>query len=195
MSQLRFFNFWSWLIRGSGGKPGYYRLVNKWLLFHGIIGVLLAFRVKTELAQCANSVLLPLAGIIVGLSFAWAGNAQALLQTSEMDDVAEKHPGGFVEFVFVYQTAVLVILTTLVLWSFAGLSVFDIDLAPAAKAKWEFVVKSFLFGISSMALRECWHAVLGAQWMLLTRREIRKAKDRSALEHDSKNISKEQNDL
>src|SRR5437764_2184813 len=117
--------FWAWFFKGSGGKAGYRRLINKWLLLHVIVGAALAYLVRIDLQSAANSVLLPLAGILVGLSFAWAGNAQALMQTSEIEDLSEHRLGGFSEYVYTYQTAILCILMTLVLWAFAGLKLYD----------------------------------------------------------------------
>jgi len=176
MIQVQFPQFWSWLIRGSGGKPGYRRILNRWLVLHGVVGLALAWIVPVPLAQCSNAVLLPLAGIIIGLAFAWAGNAQALLSGSEMEDVADQHKGGFVEYVYVYQTAILLILTTLVVWSLAGMSVFDVRWPTPDRAYLYFVVKTVLFGLSSIALRECWHVVLGAQWMLLAQKTVKQAR-------------------
>jgi hypothetical protein len=170
--------FWHWLAKGSGSKPGYRRLIDWWLLFHLIIGIIMALIVRVELAAAASTVFLPLVGILVGLSFAWAGNAQALLQTQEIEDLSERHEGGFTEYVFVFQLAIFIILLTLVLWGLAGLRVFD-DLWPTGDQKKSYLtVKSFLFVMSSITLRECWHVVLGAQWMLLIRREIQRTRRR-----------------
>lgn len=168
------FSYWSWFFVGSGAKPGCRRLVNRWLLLHLAVGVLLAYVVKVNLVAAANSVLLPLVGILVGLSFAWAGNAQAFMQSQEIDRLTEYHEGGFSEYVFVFQTAILAILVTLVLWALAGLQVFDLFWPTARRHCVYFFVKVLLFSFSSLTLRECWHVVLGAQWMLLAQREIRK---------------------
>jgi hypothetical protein len=170
------FSYWSWFFVGSGAKPGYRRLVNRWLLLHLAVGVLLAYVVKVNLVTAANSVLLPLVGILVGLSFAWAGNAQALMQSQEIDRLTEYHAGGFREYVFVFQTTILAILVTLVLWALAGLQVFDLFWPTAERHYVYFSIKVVLFSFSSLTLRECWHVVLGAQWMLLAQREIRKKK-------------------
>jgi len=167
------FNFWRWFFRGSGGKPGYRRLADRWLIIHLAIGVVLAVFVQVDIHTAANTVLLPLAGILVGLSFAWAGNAQGLMQTSEIEDLAEHHEGGFLEYVFVYQTAILVILLTMVLWGLTGLRVFDIPLPAPWNKVGAFILKTSLFSLSSMTLRECWHVVMGAQWMLLARSTIK----------------------
>ena len=139
-----------------------------------IVGVVLALALPVDLSTAASSLLLPLAGILVGLSFAWAGNAQALLQTSEMEKLSKHRPGGFTEYVFAYQNAILAILVTLVVWGLAGLQCFDKRWPTSLHPNQYFLVKTTLFALSSLSLRECWHVVLGAQWMLIVRREIRR---------------------
>ncbi len=171
-------SFWKWLFRGCGGhRPGLNRFWNWWLLVHILVGVALAFLVKDDLKTAANAVLLPLVGIFVGLSFAWAGNAQALLQSPEMEEIAKYHEGGFTEYVFVFQTAILAILVALVLWGFAGLGIFDIYLSLPKYSIIYIFMKVVLFAISSLTLRECWHVVLGAQWMLLIQQELRNMRE------------------
>ncbi len=166
-------NYWFWFLHGTGVRPGYRRILNVYLVIHLILGAIVAFIVPADLTTSANTVLFPFAGIFVGLSFAWAGNAQALLQSSEISSLSEYHEGGFVEYVFVYQTAILIILVTLVAWGIAGLDVFH-GLWPTTKMPVAyFTVKVILFALCSLTIRECWHVVMGAQWMLIAQREIR----------------------
>jgi hypothetical protein len=48
---------------------------------------------------------------------------------------------------------------------------------PTAQSPKAYVaVKGVLFAMCSLTLRECWHVVLGAGWMLLARQEIKKAR-------------------
>ena len=176
--------FWKWFARGSGDRPGWRRIVNVWIIAHAIIGVLLALAVPIDLQSAASAVLLPLAGVLVGLSFAWAGNAQALLQTEQIEKLSERHPGGFVEYVYIYSLAIFCILLTLGVWTVAGLKVFDGLWPTPAHYKSYLAVKILLFSLSSITVRECWHVVLAAQWMLLMRREISKT------EHDLKSMGK-----
>lgn len=117
-------NYWNWLRYGSGDRPGFRSVVNRWLLFHVATGLILTAIVPIDLRSAANTVLLPLFGVFVGISFAWAGNAHALLQTDAIDEIAERSPGGFTQYVFLFQTAILVLLITLVAWGLAGLAVF-----------------------------------------------------------------------
>ena len=173
MSNEQLITYWKWLVKGGGGRPGFQRLLNKWLFLHVSVGVGLSLSVALDLQLCANSVLLPLAGVLVGLSFAWAGNANALLQTQEIEKLSDHHVGCFVEYVFIYQTAILIILVTLVLWGFAGLGLYDVTWPTKCNPKAYFIVKVFLFTLSSVAVRECWQVVSGAHWMLRIRKEIK----------------------
>lgn len=178
MTDAKDINFWRWLVKGSGARPGYRRLINAWFMVHIGVGFGLSSVVPVDLVTAANAVSLPLVGILIGLCFAWAGNAQTLLQVSEIEELTDFHEGGFAEYLFVYQTAILTILLTLVSWALAGLGVFDHTWPTPTSGRSYFVVKIVLFALSSLTLRECWHVVLGVQWMLLMRREIKYARNK-----------------
>ncbi|MEW6448743.1 MAG: hypothetical protein AB1426_11795 [Bacillota bacterium] len=171
-------NYWHWFLKGSGGQPGYKRLLNKWIFFHTAVGIGLALGVPVCLEQAANAVLIPLSGIFIGLAFAWAVNSQALIQSPEIQELAKHHKGGLPEYAFTYQTAIFVILVTLVFWGLAGLKVFDARWPTPSNPYCYFVTKVFLFTLSSITLRECWHVVIGTHWMLLIQQEMKRQKER-----------------
>ena len=163
--------FWKWLVRGLEDKPGYHQLMNRWLIVHVIAGIVAALAVDMSLHKAAQTILLPLAGIFVGLSFAWIGNAQALLQENEIVALAKHHPDGVQTYVYTFQLAILIILVTLILWGLAGLEVFDSCLFCS---KWKkFIIEVILYFFSSISLRECWHVVMGSQILILSRIRIR----------------------
>lgn len=167
-------SFWRWLIRGTGSGPGLRRFLDRWLIIHLVVGVAMTFLLPIPIRDAATSLLLPLAGIFIGLSFAWGGNAQALLQTDEIEGIAEHNEGGYEEYIYTFQAAILLILLTLVLWGLAGVGIFDL-VWPADADSWAYkAVVGTLFLFFSFTLRECWHVVLGAQTMLLIRFHVRK---------------------
>ena len=171
------------MVFGTGARPGAARFLDGWLLFHSAIGLTLAWLVPISLREAAATVLLPLAGIFIGLTFAWAGSAGALLQASEIEELADHRPGGFEEYVFTFQLAVFSLLVALVLWGIAALGVFDRTCPWACPPLVYFLTESVLFAVSALTLRECWHVVGGAQSLLLVRRRIRssrRAKDSEA---------------
>lgn len=168
---FNFITFWQWFFKGSGAKPGYLRYFDRWLIFHICMGIFLSYRATESLDKLSNSVLLPMAGVLVGLSFAWIGNVYALLQTKEIRDLATFHKGGFSEYVYLYQSAILILLVTLSGWGMAGLKIF-ITPDCFVDSYYQFIVKTVLFTLSSITLRECWHVVMGTQWMLIARTEM-----------------------
>lgn len=166
--------FWRWFFGDSSRPGGWRKFANRWLLLHVGVGVTLAWVGPLSLTDAATAVLLPLVGVLVGMSFAWAGNAQALLQASEMEVLLSHHDGGLEEYVYTYQMAVLTILVTMALWGVAGLGVIDRECVFACPAWGYGAAKTVLFTAASVTLRECWHVVLAAHWMLLAQRVVRK---------------------
>jgi hypothetical protein len=169
-------SFWKWLFQGTGAGAGLRRFVDVWLLLHAGVAVGAAVLLPITLKAAAVELLLPLAGIFIGLSFAWGGNAQALLQTTEVEAVSKFTEGGYEDYVYAFQASILLILTTLVLWSVAGLGMFDLVWPKDRTSIAYMIVSATMFFFLSITLRECWHVVLGAQSMLLMRYKIRQRK-------------------
>ena len=170
-------SFWRWFFIAGETRAGWRRLINRWAVLHLGVGLVLAWMVELDLRSAAGAVLLPLMGVLVGLSFAWAGNAQSLLQTSEIEELSEFRPGGLAEFAFTYQAAILAILGSIVLWGLAGLGVLD------RQCFWEctpiayLAAETVLYALLSLTIRESWHVVHGAQMMLLTRARMNRVKN------------------
>jgi hypothetical protein len=167
-------SFWKWFFKGSGGRRGCARLRDWWILLHIGVGAFFVLVVPADLKEAANAVLLPLAGTLIGLCFAWAGNAVALLQTDELEELSQHSPGGFEDYAYVFQLAILVMLVTLVAWGLAGLNVFDKVWPSPCNARQYAAMKGILGGLCSASLRECWNVVGAGQEMLLARSRIRK---------------------
>ncbi len=62
-------SFFGWLI-ASGPGGGLRRWLNRWLLVHILVGGLISFFFHNDLAERARSAVLPMAGVLVGLTFA-----------------------------------------------------------------------------------------------------------------------------
>jgi hypothetical protein len=149
----------TWFLHGTGAKPGYRTIVNAWFVLHSILSGVLTYFLPIDLSTAASAVLLPLAGVLVGLSIAWAGVAYAVLQSPEIARLAEYNPGGLDDYVFKFETSILALLFALVLWGLAGIQIFD-KVTPTDKHFWSYLtVKWVLFTTSSIALRECWQVV------------------------------------
>jgi hypothetical protein len=170
--------FWQWFLTRRWDTPGIFKFWDRWLIVHVVVGLTLACLVPVQLLEAAKAVLLPLASVLVGLSFAWAGNAQALLQTTEIEKFSEKHAAGIRTYVFTFLVAILSILVTVVVWGIAGLGVFDTKWPTPRHPKLYIAVSTLLYAAASITLRECWQVVIGAQLLLLTRKDVRDANRR-----------------
>lgn len=159
------FNYWNWFFQGINSDPGYKRIINKWILFHLLIGIVLSFIVELPLKEIANKVLIPLSGLFIGLSFGWIGNSILLLQNKKVNSILKKREGGFIEYPYAFQTAVLMVFISIICWGIVGMEVVDTIIYIETISYFYF--KIILFTMSSMTIRECWHVVLGVQFMLI----------------------------
>jgi hypothetical protein len=165
-------DFWSWFV-----SEGLRKWWNRWLLLHVGAGAAITYSVQEKLSYVGATVVVPLAGVLVGLAFAWAGNAMAILQSPEVHQVAESDAASrrYRSYVFTYQMAILAVLVVLVMWGLLAIGVANRWSALYGNAYLRFAGRTAAFAVSSVAIRECWHVVLGAQSMLLMRNLVRNA--------------------
>ncbi len=167
--------YWTWLFKGLNGKSGLSKFWNSWIFLHIFIATILTIWISIPLHEAATTLMLPLAGIFIGLSFAWAGNAQALLQSDEIEKLVQKHEDGIENYIYTFQTAILAILISLVGWGLAGLKAFELCNVSYIKIS---SIEWVLYFISSIAFRECWQVILGSQWLILNRHKIKSSQSK-----------------
>ncbi len=170
----KLFTFWHWFFYGTGGSPGWTRLLNSYLIVHLIFGVALTYLIELPVSDVAENALLPMLAVFIGLTFSWAGNAHSLMQTPEVQEIASNKPGGIYEYVYTFQLSILIMLVTIGLWTLAMLE-------PRAFIQDEKVIMLFnlfatifLYASGSLTLRTCWHAVVGTNMLLLWRSKYKK---------------------
>ncbi len=177
-------NFWKWFFKGScelgsevqgvKSRPGIFSYLDGWLIFHIAVGFVLMVLVPIQINEAATSILLPLAGIFIGLTFAWGGNAVSLMQSEEMNKIADYQDGGLQVYAFKFQSAILVLLITMVIWGLAGLKVFESLYKENSINILYSLVEFILYFLMSLTIRDCWHVVMGAQSMVLLQRSVKK---------------------
>lgn len=145
--------FWHWFFHGNGGLPGIRKYLDRWLILHCLFGTLMALVLPITLQEAGTSLLLPISGIFIGLSFAWGGNAQALLQSPEIESVSEYKDGGYEDYLYTFQSAILLILITLVMWGAAGLGIFDKGWLSCMSPVFYKIVTAILFFLDSVVTR------------------------------------------
>lgn len=161
--------FWQWLWHGLGDRPGFHRLLGWPAFAHLLVGILAAYAVSKPLHEVAAQALFPLIGIFVGLTFSWAGNAHALLQSKEVLKIARNRSGGIAEYVYTFQLCVLVVLLVITAWMFPLLGLEYFGSAFIEVDKFNLIAGVLLYSLISLAFRTSWQAVLGANMLLLSR--------------------------
>lgn len=172
--------FWTWFFFGLNSKPGWRSIINRWITLHICLGLLIACIVDQNLNVAASTALLPLAGILIGLTFAWAGNAQSLLMVPEIELLSKHHADGIEAYIYPFQLAILVILTALVIWLLVALNAFETPLkglSDKLSENWRnginLCLEAALYAFASLIIRECWQVVVNCQNLLLTRKKVR----------------------
>jgi hypothetical protein len=172
--------FWAWLRKGSGGLPGWRRLVTWALIGHLIIGVIAAVNVTVNLSTAAQVVLIPLSGVFVGLTFAWVANVQGHLQSPEIEELALFKKGGYADYVYTFQLGMLVVLTAIVVWGIAGIGLADLLchalFGSIQTCAWLPAV--LLYASVSFAISTCWQLITATMLMIVTRHRIMDLKRR-----------------
>lgn len=159
--------FWEWFFRGVSGRPGLTRVTDRWFFFHLCVGAALGWFIDAQPAELAKSALLPLMAILVGLTFSWAGNVNAILQTDEVIKfVREK--GGPQEYVYTFQLCILINIAVIGAWCIPLLELpYVLHCFPYAT--FERLATALLMAAVSLAIRTGWHAVIGSNMLLLRR--------------------------
>lgn len=178
--------FWTWFFRGHNGRSGMRRLLDRWALLHVFVGYGLSALILLPIQEVSEKALLPLMAIFVGLSFSWAGNAHALLQSDEIVRHASKRPGGIFEFVYTFQLCILVMLVVITAWVIASLDLPYRFTSILSGEHFNVGAKIFLYTSLSLAIRTSWEAVLGANMLLLIRAEVKRLSEASNTKNDSK---------
>jgi hypothetical protein len=157
-------------------------LVDGWLFFHFFVGALIGVAAGASLPEVAKDGLIPVLAIFVGLTFSWAGNAHALLQSEEIIRFAEGNAAGISEYVHVFQLCILVVLFTAFVWLIPSLEI-PYLLPGSTRATFDALSSWFLFSLLSLAVRTSWQTVLGTNLLLVTRAlMIRKSRGGAASE-------------
>lgn len=149
--------FWKWLVHGSGSKPGYFNIANRWIFAHLLIAVILTLSLSSNGFVFAGISLFPAASILVGMSLAWTTRASALLQIEELRNNLFSVDRPPEDYVYGYQLAILVIVIMVAYTAVmaGGGFKFIVFGVPYDQKLSTF----FMFFLMSLAFRECWGVV------------------------------------
>jgi hypothetical protein len=171
--------FWIWIIKGFDGSiPGYKYIINKYLVIHLFIGVILSIFIDTPIQQVSEKIIIPLTGILIGLTFSLIGNAQGFLQTEEIIQLSKNVKGGYIVYILNYQLSIFIILITSGIWF-----LLSIDIAcPFNFIIWPIFFESpiiikifkgiFFYSLISISIRESWSVIQSIYYLLIAKNKI-----------------------
>lgn len=180
------FQFWRWLASGLSREPGWKRVINKWTVFHIACGAAAGVAIDEPLSDVGRLAILPVCGALAALSFVWAGTANSIIASPQFRKVA-LNAGGVEEYAYSFLLAVLVALTTVVLWLVAALGGFALTEQSEGAS---FIVRTLLFALLCASIREGWGSALAAQWLLISSTIIDSAENNSACRCSSSSKSR-----
>jgi len=150
--------FWKWLFKGAGAsKPGIRNILNKYLIVHGIIGVISTYLIAGDPFLFASKALFPAASILIGISIAWTTRAYTVLQVKEFREAIFTANRPAEDYIYGFQLSILVVMIMVIyvaIMAGGGVSV------SVFGPKWDKILAAFwLYSILSLALRECWGVI------------------------------------
>jgi len=165
------YSFWRWLFFGYGSKPGYARLLTFWMLMDILIGVIGAFFATKPLSEIAIGVLVPLAGVFVGLSATVSSGTQAIISSREINILARFKDGGIADYMYPFQLSILFIFISMSFWGISALGVFDSTLSISCVKFNAFSIIGF--SLTSSCIRLAWRCVSGGADLVFAVFEVR----------------------
>lgn len=168
-------SFWAWLIIGSGAKPGYSRLISRWLYLDTGIAFLFSTLSTSPASEISTGVLIPLSGVFIAMITASMANTNNHVTSKEFEELCENNDGGIDEYVYPYILSALCFLTSIIIWGAAATSIFD----PISSL---FVFTGIF--VSSLSVRVSWKSLLGSAYAIFAIHEIRALKNSSPENED-----------
>lgn len=155
-------SYWKWLFHGlKGEKPGIFLYWNKWLAFHIAISIIISIVTNEVKQSTAQTIVIPFVSILIAITVAWCGNIVVLLNNDEIIELTEKHKLGIEEYSYSVQNVILCLLITIISWTLYGIGLFN-----------NFYGTTWLFFLSSLTIRECWHLIMFVQLLTIARTKI-----------------------
>lgn len=149
--------FWGWFFRGSEkSKSGLIDLL--WsisTMFCVLTAAMLSYVARhMEFYELARAAIFPLTGIFIGVSFTGASFALSKLQSDSIRELISRDKGEIEYFVFGFQSAVLLLLISVVYCALGVMGIFS-----SAPCAWQYSLTFALFFLLGMSVVQCWKVV------------------------------------
>ena len=171
-----------WFFKGiSKNSAGYKRILNSKLLIHILIGCALSYFIKKSIIDISNICIIPILSVLIGITFAWIGNSHIVMMDSEVRPVLNEREGGLIEYLYIYQLAIFILLIVLII-NILNVLGFHQTIKSIFKLNyfWSvmlgFTYKSIIFALFSYSISIVWEIITAAQWLYVIKNEVYEAK-------------------
>lgn len=174
------FNFWSWFIHGFKSEEGkricnrgFSQLFDWWFLAFPVISMLLSCYTNHSICDISRVIIIPLMSVMIGLSVAWIGSTFSIAMTDEVFALFKNNIYELVDYLYMFQAILLVLLVTVVMWVLASIT--NTALLPDFFSGIQvlFIVRFILFFMLCMSVRECWQLVVGSYMLIISHLNVK----------------------
>lgn len=185
VSEDNWYNFWTWLFKGSGGVVGYKTIINKSIAFDLMFGVIGIILFGDILSQVASKMIDIYYGLIFVLAVSSSFTSVSFLANPEIFKLADKHDGGLPDYVYPLYLPLLVLVISLCGWYSLSLEVFI--LLKGVSVLGQLIYLDHLLGFlvlasTVMSIRMAWSAYIAPSNLVFAIYEVRKIVDEDASE-------------
>lgn len=149
--------FWNWFFRRSeASRSGLIDLFwSPSTLFCVLVAALLSYFAQyMEFYELARYSVFPLTGVFIGVSFTGASFALSKLQSDNIRKLIFREKKGIEYYVFGYQSAVLLLLISVVYCALGAMKIFSF-----VPCDWQHLLTFALFLLLGMSVVQCWKVV------------------------------------
>lgn len=163
--------FWKWLWRNERtGRSGLRLLLNYWIFFHALIGIILTCFMTLDPFSFASKALFPAASILIGMAIAWTSRAATVLQDSNFREKVINKNLPLEDYLYSYQLSLLVIIITVIYVSIMAGGGFNFFIYSSSIS--QNLSSFWLYFLLSSAIRECWGVINFSNLLTLLHEKI-----------------------
>lgn len=167
--------FWQWLFkRDAQGDFGFNNLVDWQNLLGLVVSLATALLANHSAANISSGLALPIAAVLIAVSFAWAGRSTSLLQDKEFSEFIIENGAPPEGYLYSFQLAIGVALISLIVSASIANKIF---LGTTGSLYVDEAINRFFLVFSSwIAARECWGVISFSNKLAIQFYEVRRRK-------------------
>lgn len=173
--QISIRSFWEWLFqRDSEGDRGVENLFDLPNFIGLVLALCFAVLSSKSASLISSGLALPIAAVLIAVSFAWAGRSTSILQDKEFSEFIIQHGAPAEGYLYSFQLAFGIALLSLIV---SGAIAKEIYIGSVGNPVFDEVINRFLLILFSwVAARECWGVISFSNKLAIQFYAVRKEK-------------------